>query len=242
MASESDRTTGRGILGAAKEILLVAVGVWLAFSVESWAAARSDARQEQQYLSGLRSEFVEAEARLVNHAASQSRGLERLSWLLTRVRSADPIPHDSIADALWRGYITQYFTDPSPTYTDLVQSGRLGMIQSDSLRLALGSWNSRMQFHDLMKEKEHLGYSTHVMELATDHVPLHMIQDNLRGAQIAGSDVDLDRVIRRDAAVRLIQLRVLDSTDLRMALNNLRTLAQSIVELATRELLEPPAS
>lgn len=217
------------IVGALREIALVAVGVWLAFSVDSCADERSDRRDELRYLDGLRTEFAQAEERLSNAVTAQSDGLAQLEWLLARVHdSAAPIPDDSISNALWAGYVTQFFTPPDAVYSDLIQSGRLDLIESDSLRYLLGRWESGMEFHALMKSKELDGYATVTSRLAIEDIPLRAMRDEFRGIRLVGDDVDLDEAVRREQVLRSIELRMLDSVDLRMAFARLQPIAAAI--------------
>jgi hypothetical protein len=224
------------MLSALREIVLVAIGVWLAFSVDSWAQERAERTREVEYLTGLQGEFAQDVSRLRTAIEVYSEGMEGFSWVLHRAQDFTPIPPDSLTNALAKGSRAGYFTASDAVLADILASGNVGIIQSDSLRLLFGSWNSAVANHALMEQQEIAFFAGPWAEFRISDVPLHALQPEVGGASIVGNPVNLDAVVRSGNVAGILELRMGYAALVRSGLERMLNVAESIVGEAGQEL------
>jgi len=134
----------------ALEIVVVIIGILIAFQIDRWAEARRDREQEYNYLVRLKEDLqIEmqsmdsalryAESRIADVLlleevfADPSVALERPSAVATAVETAT-----------WRSFpqINSF------VYSELQSTGNLGLIRSDTLRRDLASHYSSIRHHE----------------------------------------------------------------------------------------------
>ena len=131
------------LLYAIGEILLVVIGILIALQVDSWNEERKQRKEEKQYLAALRMDFETAEAsfRLILGAVQEQ--LEHNERLLDILAGpAGSIPGDSLAGMLRKSFIDVPFGVRVTAYADLINSGKLAILQSEQLRRALSEFET----------------------------------------------------------------------------------------------------
>jgi hypothetical protein len=120
-------------LGA--ELAVVALGVFLGLAADSWRESRADLGREATYVRALRSDVAAALVALDEASRLDSIYLERSQAALAVLRS-DTVPtDDDWSQSL--GFQLAPLSLPSGTVDALIQTGDLGLIQSDSLSAAV---------------------------------------------------------------------------------------------------------
>jgi hypothetical protein len=140
LATPPSRHDGSFALRLAAEFVVIVVGVLVALGVESWAQDRRDRAQETEYLARLLDDvrFDLAELALVD---SVSRvGLE------TSRRISTPAVVDTMAPSrvVSAVFVTANVRVPDlsrATFQELINSGQIELIRSDSVRRALASYD-----------------------------------------------------------------------------------------------------
>ena len=137
----------RYLLYALGEIALVMIGILLALQVNGWNKARTDQIEEQQVLRQLKMEFetnrTQIQDKIQLHREIVASGLSILGIVDA---PEDLKPLDSLYFHLGKTLTAPTF-DPSLGVTnDLINSGKLYLIKSDSLRRLISGWSGDIVF------------------------------------------------------------------------------------------------
>lgn len=123
------------------EVILLLLGAAIALGIDGWNDRRLDRIAERESLASLESDFEETRDAF---ALTRERTVEirdlNLRLLGFLGRSDVAIPVDSILEAGLRPFFVYRFYPVMGTYHDLVNSGQISLIQSDSLRMVLAEF------------------------------------------------------------------------------------------------------
>jgi len=137
------------------EILLVVIGILIALQVNNWNEERKRQKEEIQYLITLRKDFKRAVQEQLDHN-------EQLLKILSRpVGSA---PKDSIVGMLRKSFIDIPFGVQVTAYNDLVNSGKLSIIQNEDLRRAMSNFEISNELANGYAEKAAAQWAGQVTE------------------------------------------------------------------------------
>ena len=119
------------------DLLVVILGISIAFGINNWADARKNERKKEQYLISLSHDLRVDSLALVKH----ERGLEEMKkvidglWSLTYKR--DLTKADTVARTITKLGAAGFFTPEDYTYRALQQTGNFSLLSADSLQLAV---------------------------------------------------------------------------------------------------------
>ncbi|AVR45387.1 hypothetical protein C7S20_08950 [Christiangramia fulva] len=136
------------------EIILVVIGILIALQINTWNENRTNKIKETAILRDLHQEFQKNKVKLdstINYHRSILRATKKVMDLIGEPE-ATVLKHNP--DSLI--YLTLDYRDYSPSesvISDLISSGKLNLISSDSLRMLIFEWGSAM-------EEEEEGYAT----------------------------------------------------------------------------------
>ena len=119
------------------ELILITLGIYLAFAVNNWSETRKERKLEQFYLTKLLADVDRSVSLLEWHielAESHKAGAAVLDGLLAQGRRVD---QDSLKRYLNAFNVNPRFQIADFSYQSLLQSGDYRIIRSDSLRNAL---------------------------------------------------------------------------------------------------------
>jgi len=114
------------------------MGVSAALAADRWNSRRVGFERETEYVLGLRSDFIDDTLQIQSS----------LEGILARASAAEALfewatggpPPENIADALFRAGDDGFLSLTSPVYSDLLQSGNLGIIRNTGFRSAFTSY------------------------------------------------------------------------------------------------------
>ena len=161
------------------ETMIVVLGVFIGLQVNNWNAERQRKASERDYLERLHRDVVELTERRATYAEGRPvilRALELLTEFVNGeredlsaakeyVRSAVPSQRDTSDEELESRFCglldgSSYLTPPPselPTATELVSAGRIDMITSDKVKLALLTYLQQVERSQEFIEVSQLG-------------------------------------------------------------------------------------
>ena len=138
----------------ALEVVIVVLGVLIAFQVNAWGAERADRAREQVLLRGLRADFAENRAKYERIAEVRALSIRQLRDLHALTGPDAPDPDPALFDSLLFALLDWRNLDPTAGRVDaLLGSGQIALVRNDSLQAALASWPTVL---DDMEENERL--------------------------------------------------------------------------------------
>ncbi|MEM6841472.1 MAG: DUF6090 family protein [Bacteroidota bacterium] len=134
------------------DILVVVLGITIAFGLNNWRENRQNAKLEQRYLKNLKEDLAKDTVRLVDikeDLEGTSSAIERIKRISPKIENAD-----SVASYLNGVFSLDYFIffPEDYTYETLQQSGDISIIQSDSIRQVLSQLYDNYEFMRLIYE------------------------------------------------------------------------------------------
>lgn len=137
------------------EIILVVIGILIALQVNNWNIKRIDRTYEAQILKQLKTEYQKNLDQLIEkNQIRKELIMPSASWLLSAIddnRLDDNL--DSLNFHIARTFIVPSFDPLNGVSQELIGTGKLQILQSDSLRVQLTQWPSIIEDFLLREEK-----------------------------------------------------------------------------------------
>ncbi|MEM1412819.1 MAG: hypothetical protein AAGH19_10725 [Pseudomonadota bacterium] len=133
--------------GAFMDLVIVVAGILLALAVDQWMAERRERAEEREILIGLQRDIAASEDRVDEALAGIDLMLEGLKLIAAGPEGPMGIMEATtldlhFANGLWE--VIPYTTEMN-TYAELVNSGKLGVIDDAEIRRALASYERSFQ-------------------------------------------------------------------------------------------------
>lgn len=176
-------------IDAARDLIIVVVGILAALWLEGWWQDRQDRQEEREILIGLREEF-----------AANANELESLIGTWTRIRQniGETLEHmgdseNEQAVAAFQEAVSgrtfsegKLFFDPRHgQVTSVINSGKLGLIVDSELRALIADWPDLVADHDFDENHWIEGFRQNVSPVLVRHV------GRGRGSKLEGRYVEL---------------------------------------------------
>lgn len=151
------------------ELLVVIIGLVLAFQVDRWWEDRDDRTREQEYIARLITEINE-DIEQIQHAIMLAEVRQDFCELLLQVAD-NPAVAEQQPSMFLVAVAQAAFTYSPPqithTYDDLRSTGNMGLIRSEKIKKALYNYHS---FHDSQQQyiQLNLDIEMHYFELAAN--------------------------------------------------------------------------
>ena len=137
------------------DLLVVILGISIAFGINNWADGRKDARKKQRYLVSLSNDLRVDSVALVTHR----RGLENLRDAIDTLQALtyrrNLLKADTIAKTIMKLGSGGFFTPEDYTYRALQQTGDFSLLSDDSLQIAVAklydTYEDLLVFEDIYK-------------------------------------------------------------------------------------------
>ena len=136
----------------ALEGLVIVAGVLIALGADALWSFRSDRVDEQVALRQLDAELDANAVQLASVGAGHRRGLEAATSFLSVVRGTTTLSTDSIRTLLRTLDMAWTYNPKFAALESVIQSGRLGLIRDDALRVELTGWPGVVE--DFREEEE----------------------------------------------------------------------------------------
>lgn len=130
---------------AVGEILLVVIGILIALQINSWNESRINNNKEAAIIRDLHQEFQKNKTKLDSTMAYHRTILKAIGEVMHLIGEPEEIVLKHNVDSLI--YLTIDYDDFSPSQSvisELISSGKLNLISSDSLRMLIFDWESAM--------------------------------------------------------------------------------------------------
>ena len=119
-------------LGFFVEILVIVIGIYIAFLVNEWGEKKKERQLEVNYLRELREEVeINWQELEVDQNFRRAQEVFLLKLMDARNRRVDM---DTLREAFEYLMIYRFYSPTKAVYNDLISSGNLGLIQSDTIR------------------------------------------------------------------------------------------------------------
>lgn len=136
-----EKRTSRYIVYALGEIILIVIGILIAFSINNWKNNKEDRIKETAILKQLQTEFNSNLKQLDNKIAIRKDIIAGSLKLLDCLDNPDLRNVDSVNIYLM---MTQSYPTFDPIINDLASTGSLRLILNDSLKQMLSYWTSEL--------------------------------------------------------------------------------------------------
>lgn len=130
-----DAFATRDWLGIAIEVIVVVLGVLIAFQIDQWGDQRKQAREERQFLTRLYGEYSRSIAELREADSQHHEVIAQVRAVVAAKSSPAVLAHFAQQEAFGCGIARQPLTTFNDTeYQELVASGRINTISDPKLR------------------------------------------------------------------------------------------------------------
>lgn len=179
---------------ATVEVLLLLAGAGVALGLDACNDERLERRAEAEYLVFLKSDIEQTRDNF-QWAVDGNAALVEDNLGLLRLLSGPPgsVPLDSISRRHARNFWIYEFDPILGTYYDLLNSGKLELLRSDSLRYALTQFESELDRLEIETDQTMLQWWDLVAPFFSDRVSFSEFMDlEYRGADFPQSRFPLD--------------------------------------------------
>ena len=136
--------TGKYFKYAIGEIVLVVIGILIALQINNWNKSRSERHQELQLLKSLKKEYVDNLNQLNDKIFIRKKiihSANELIKLIENKKNLNSVSIDSIETYIGITTIFPTFNASSGVTNDIINSGKLHIIENKELRVFLSNWS-----------------------------------------------------------------------------------------------------
>ncbi|NNF39225.1 MAG: hypothetical protein HKN71_11205 [Gemmatimonadetes bacterium] len=158
---------------AAGEALLILVGILLALAADAWWEERTERRQEQEYLAALLIELDQ----MKEHVGAAMRDADQVveaGRVLLEITPDWPsaVSTDSLSSLIAGLSSEVLWAPPTTVYQDLVNTGAVGLIESDEVRLGLNELMEIVSWVDSRQLRHNEFFWTEMEPYFRTHIPI----------------------------------------------------------------------
>lgn len=128
------------------EILLVMIGILLALQVNNWNDQRKNLKEEKVILKAIHNDFVSSKKDLQHTKGALIHQKIHLVALINRCNPESPNIDVNEMDSLIRNsYALPTFDPANGTLEDILNTGRISIIQNKEIRDLLSGWQAKLE-------------------------------------------------------------------------------------------------
>lgn len=207
--------------GGLREFVLIVSGVLVALAGQAWWEGDQKKDQERAYLEALRNELVHSRAAIQENKERLEEEIEssRTTAAILSSRSSTSLSADSIQHVT-RVFPIRVFIPPRAALDDVLRSGGLTLIRSDSLRRALASYEQTLAWD--LREQEKLAdiFLTHLAPYRYQYGTLQATADSFRVGDL-GLEINRTAFARNRTYLNLMLARMIRIRDVTTAHDSL---------------------
>ncbi len=142
----SGKNIRKSVLNILGEIALIVIGIVIALQFDAWSEARSDAEDEEKYMHRIAQDLHEQLDYIQLQKKFEYSVISNGRLLLRRYQSDSSFQVDNeFTQAIGALMLRNTFIRTDPTYTEMVSSGKLDLLDNDSLKFALASYYDNLK-------------------------------------------------------------------------------------------------
>src|SRR5262245_9529101 len=140
--------------GALVEGFAVLAGVLMAFAIDAWWDSRSDRVREAQYVAAIKAELLGNRQAVNDHIQQMLSDIKDVSHYLNTVvaANAQTVSDSAIHAMVWNVGPYYAFVPARAAFDDLIASGGLQLIRSDTLRRAIAAYGQALTRDAVLQE------------------------------------------------------------------------------------------
>lgn len=189
---DSGRRRGIPFFGFFIEVIVIVIGIYIAFSVEEWSNGKKAKRLEQKYLTEL---LEEVNLNWQELELDQDFRRKQEAYLIKLMDSRNrAIDQDTLNTALQMLTTYRFYSPTTAVYEDLVSSGNLNLIGSDSIRYMILTDDQRRSRAPIAEMSER--------NYVENQLVAYLIEK--RAYSLLSLEEDLDEIQTSDRDARLI--------------------------------------
>ena len=177
--------TGKYLKYAIGEIALVVIGILIALQINSWSNKNKNDNLEIEYLKGIKTNIISDISELEWHFEADTTKLNSYTFLI-RALNSDSIVSNSqdLITNLYASTGYSWFEGENVVFEDMTSSGRLNLIQSDTLKYTIQKYYRL--FKEVIKQedlynseiKKYSDRNSQYVDMSSFIEPMHKTQWN----------------------------------------------------------------
>jgi len=229
---------------AVGEILLVVIGILVALQVNNWNEQRKQRAEELHYLSSLKNDLSLNIAEIEKYIDTRNSRTASARIVLEYFEGKPLTDLDEFNRHTINVYTWQKFFQINNTFQELMNSGNLAIISSDSIKNGL--LNLETLYNKLKYEEEHFRYDSEVMlyEPSYGIVDINSIVKNItyqlsngqQGEHVNLSKEDFESLLKNKKHKNGFAMATYEFSFMNSQLEGMKTLCDKIITLIDKEL------
>ena len=229
---------------AVGEILLVVIGILIALQVNNWNEQRKQRANELHYLTNLKNDLNLNIAEIEKYITTRNSRTASAKIVLEYFEGKPLIDLDEFNRHTVNVYTWQKFFQIDNTFQELMNSGNLAIISSDSIKNGL--LNLETLYKKLKYEEEHFRYDSEVMLYEPDYgiVDINSIVKNFmyqvtngqQGEHVKLSKADFELLLKNKKHKNGFAMATYEFPFMNGELEEMKTLCKKIILLIDNEL------
>ncbi|NVJ48485.1 MAG: hypothetical protein HWE07_15220 [Cytophagia bacterium] len=194
LEGEPRRFSLKGLGKVIIELLVIVIGIYLAFALEEYGEKKADKELELKYLNQLLAEAKSNQVELNADQNARREQRELFGYLLEN--SNRQVGNDTLREATRQLLVNRLFSPTDAVYQDLVSSGNLKLIQSDSIRKTIIHYKQRLARAPVTEAVEERLIEDKIEPYLLDKQVLSLLEPLNEIDAINISEQQVDRIIR----------------------------------------------
>lgn len=226
------------LIYAAGEILLVMIGILLALQINNANEARKDRNKEIGYLTNIRGDLITNGEKIDALIERRNKRIETANKLIGHLEG-DPVEdwHQFNLETI-QIYTWERFYQHNYTFQELISSGNLSYLKSDSIKTLLFELEST--YKQLKAEEDHWRFDSEelVFKPAYEDLDMQLILRDYRGesdvlSKTVFKDFFADRKVKNGYVMAILEFGIMNTY-----LNRMNTSSEQILRLIDEEIFK----
>jgi len=155
---------------AVGEVILVVIGILIAVSINNWNQERQLKNEEKVILKNIHTEFLENKNALKLGLETNNQSCKATITLLNLVgQKRERIQKQNLDSLIYVMLESDSFTPSENTISDLLQSGKLQLLQNDNLKNLLYKWTRNLKKTNVSFNRAEIQMDNELVPYLTDH-------------------------------------------------------------------------
>lgn len=220
------------------ELIIIVIGIYIAFQLENGKEKRETRALEKKYLEQLLEESKINQSELKADQDARRIQLEYLRKVMAT--SNRQVDSDTLRRAMKQLLMIRLYSPTDAVYQDLVSSGNLGIIKSDSIKLTLFNYRRYLSRVPLTEQSDLQMIASQLEPYLIDKKVLSLLEAHDNIPEIEISQQQIDRIIRSllndRAFIDLVYLRIHKIRDVVYFENPMQWRLRELIQLLEVEL------